>query len=177
MKKNYTLTFAICITFLGCHMNKPTWTILDYSWSSNWQYSYSLKIDDNGKAFFRKNNLKIDSFFVRKNIDTKELNMLTSQTAQAKLDSQYIQNNVEDAPSFKVIIYPENGVPSQYNVYGDKYPLPLKNIASYCRLLSEQKGWIYLKDTTITFDSYKRIPKLQVDNVKFPPPIKKEVNK
>ncbi|WP_157543994.1 hypothetical protein [Mucilaginibacter paludis] len=131
-------------------------------------------MDDQGKAFLRKNNLKTDSFFVRTKINLNELNILMKEIDKAKLDSQYIQDNIQDAPSFKVMIYPERALPSQYKVYGDNYPRQLKKLEDYCRMLSEKQGWLYLKDTIIDFESREKQFQSHVKGIHFPPPEEKQ---
>jgi hypothetical protein len=165
----------LLITCLGCkQLQKPTALILDYSWSSGWQYSFSLKVYDNGTTYLRKNDLRKDSLFV-KNIDIKSLDKLLLKARNTKLDTAYIQDNIEDASSFYAIIYPEASHTKIYNVYGDNYPVILKQLEKQLRITSELKGWTYLKDTTIKFGSLHKTPTLKVDRVKFPPPTKEEM--
>jgi hypothetical protein len=162
----------VLICFACKQASKPKVLLLDYSWSSGWQYSFSLKVYDNGTTYLRKNDLRKDSFFVKKSININALNTLLLKARDAKMDTAYIQDNIQDASSFKAIIYPEGSYTKVYDVYGDNYPIILKQLEKQLYQISKLKGWTYIKDTTIKFNSDHKIPTPKVDQVRFPPPTK-----
>jgi hypothetical protein len=171
------IILLVGLLFHSCKNNyNPKSVLLDYSKGSGWGFSYSLKVYNDGMAYLNINSLKkSDSIWVKKDLNIKSLTSLIEKSKKLKLASKYEQPNVQDASFFYAILYNDDGKASNYYVYGDNYPQILGQIRKYCDSLKDGKGWNKIKDTIVTFESDAKIngfPKIIIDSVHFPPPIK-----
>jgi hypothetical protein len=169
-KRNRSIKIFLLIIIVFCSCKSKTTPVnllLDYSYDSGWAYSYSVKVYSDGKAYLRKNNLRTDSLYVKDKINVDGLHAIISKVKEANIARKYEDTYVQDAASFNFIIYLNDGRVSKCYVYGYKYPDLLLRIKDYANLLSKERGWDRLKDTTITFSSmanFNYVPKI-IDTV------------
>lgn len=159
-----------------CSCNKkaePIRILLDYSYTSGWTNSYSIKIYSNGKAYLKKSTLRVDSIYVNNQLNINALNKIISKLKVAKINNKYEDPYVQDAASFNAIVYDDKSKASKYYVYGNKYPQLLDEIKGYSNASLKQNGWHQLKDTTIAFISmtnFKTTFKIDTVTRFLPPP-------
>lgn len=178
-QRNYKhIVYFLVIAFSwSCgNKNKLVRLIIDYSSGSGWGYSYSIKVYTNGTAYLKKFSVKkIDTLWVKKEVDVNRLNAIVSRAREVKLAARYEQQNIEDASSFDIIFHYSNGKISKHHIYGHYYPELFAETRKYCDSLAQETGWSKLRDTTVVFESlstYFNVSKLKLgDSVKFPPPL------